>query len=128
MGFVGLGALVALTAIGHAVALTVRYRRRELVTARALGCTAGQSRGAILFAAGVLAAFGLVIGLPIGLSIGRRLWEAAAARRGPRDGLGDPCLGCRCRTCDACGRRRGCAGAGDPIGSVSARGAAGVIR
>jgi hypothetical protein len=79
LGFVGLGALVALTAIGHAVALTVRSRGRELATARALGCTAGQSRGAILFGAGVLAAFGLVIGLPIGVNIGRRLWEAAAA-------------------------------------------------
>jgi hypothetical protein len=79
LAFIVLGTLVALTAIGHAVALTVRYRSRELATARALGCTAGQSRGAILFAAGVLAAFGLVFGLPIGLNIGRRLWEAAAA-------------------------------------------------
>ena len=78
-GFVLLGALVALTAIGHAVALTVRYRRRELATARALGCTAGQTRGAVLFAAGAIAAVGLVFGLPIGLNIGQRLWEVAAA-------------------------------------------------
>jgi ABC-type antimicrobial peptide transport system permease subunit len=71
--------LLALGAVGHALATTVRRRRGELSVLRALGMTRLQARTVILTQASVLALIGLAFGVPLGLVLGRSLWRAVAA-------------------------------------------------
>jgi FtsX-like permease family len=71
-------ALLAVGAVGHALATAVRRRRHELAVLRALGITRLQSRLVITTQASVLAAFGLVFGLPLGVVLGRVTWRLVA--------------------------------------------------
>jgi hypothetical protein len=65
-------------AVGHALTTTVRRRRVELAVLRALGMTRRQARGVVLTQAGVLAAIGLGVGMPLGVALGRTLWRMVA--------------------------------------------------
>jgi ABC-type antimicrobial peptide transport system permease subunit len=71
-------AVLAVGAVGHALAIAVRRRRHELAVLRALGLTQRQSRLVIVTQATLLAAIGIVFGIPLGLALGRVLWHAAA--------------------------------------------------
>jgi ABC-type lipoprotein release transport system permease subunit len=71
-------ALLAVAAVGHAVATTVRRRRHDLAVLRALGVTRWQSRVTVLTQATLLALFGLALGVPLGLALGRTLWRGVA--------------------------------------------------
>jgi ABC-type lipoprotein release transport system permease subunit len=71
-------ALLALGAVGHALATAVRRRRHDLAALRALGMTAGQVRAVVLTHATILAAFGVVVGVPLGLALGRNVWRYVA--------------------------------------------------
>ena len=71
--------LLALGAVGHALATAVRRRRDELAVLRALGMTRLQARTVVLTQASVLALIGLAFGVPLGLVLGRSLWRAVAA-------------------------------------------------
>lgn len=71
-------ALLAVGAVGHAVATAVRRRRHDLAVLRAVGVTRGQSRVTVLVQATVLAAVGLVVGVPVGFALGRSLWRTVA--------------------------------------------------
>jgi hypothetical protein len=78
---VALGAflvLLALGAVGHALATAVRRRRHDVAVLRALGMTRRQSRGVVVTQASVLAAVGLAFGVPLGLAVGRTLWRVVA--------------------------------------------------
>jgi ABC-type lipoprotein release transport system permease subunit len=70
--------LLAITAIGHAVATAVRRRRRDLAVLRAIGMTRWQSRSIALSQAVVLALVGVVFGVPLGMALGRSLWRSVA--------------------------------------------------
>lgn len=70
--------LLALGAVGHALATAVRRRRRDLAVLRALGFTRPQSRVVVLAQASLLAIAGLCIGVPLGLALGRTLWRSVA--------------------------------------------------
>lgn len=70
--------LLAVTAVGHAVASAVRRRRLDLAVLRAIGLTRWQTRAVALTQATVLAAIGLVIGVPLGVATGRSIWRAVA--------------------------------------------------
>jgi hypothetical protein len=74
----GFLALLALGAVGHALAIAVRRRRSELAILRALGMTRRQSRLVVTTQATVLALIGLVFGVPLGIALGRTLWRAVA--------------------------------------------------
>jgi FtsX-like permease family len=74
----GFLALLAVGAVGHALAIAVRRRRHELAVLRALGLTRGQSRGVVATQASVLAVIGLAFGIPLGVALGRTLWRVAA--------------------------------------------------
>lgn len=74
----GFLALLAVGAIGHALATAVRRRRHDVAVLRALGMTRWQSRAVVITQATVLAAVGLVVGLPLGLALGRVLWRFVA--------------------------------------------------
>jgi hypothetical protein len=74
------GFLVLLAAgpVGHALATAVRRRRHELAVLRALGITRLQSRLVVVTQASVLAAIGLVFGVPLGVALGRITWRLVA--------------------------------------------------
>ena len=72
-------ALLALSAVGHALATAVRRRRHDIAVLRALGVTGWQSRGFVLTQATVLALVGITVGLPLGIGLGQTLWRSVAA-------------------------------------------------
>ena len=68
-------ALLAVGAIGHALATAVRRREGDLAILRALGLTPWQSRLVVIVQACVLALLGLAFGVPIGVALGRSAWR-----------------------------------------------------
>jgi predicted lysophospholipase L1 biosynthesis ABC-type transport system permease subunit len=73
---------LALVAVGHALVTSVRRRRRELALLKTIGFGRRQVEATIAWQATTLALVGLVVGIPIGVLIGRRVWQLVA------DGLG----------------------------------------
>jgi hypothetical protein len=71
-------AVLALAAIGYAVAAAVSHRRHDLAVLQALGMTRRQTRLAVATQATVLALAGLLFGIPLGLVLGRLIWRAVA--------------------------------------------------
>jgi hypothetical protein len=74
----GFLALLAAGAVGHALAIAVRRRRRELAVLRALGLTRRQARMVVVTHGSVLGGIGLAVGVPLGIVLGRGLWRAVA--------------------------------------------------
>jgi len=74
----GFLALLAAGAVGQALTMAVRRRRRELAVLRTLGLTGRQTRLVVVTQASVLALIGLLIGIPLGLAVGRALWRVVA--------------------------------------------------
>jgi hypothetical protein len=74
----GFLALLAAGAVGQALALAVRRRRRELAVLRTLGLTGRQTRLVVMTQASVLALVGLALGIPLGLAVGRAIWRVVA--------------------------------------------------
>jgi hypothetical protein len=82
---VGLGTFFALAMAGGlmlGIAVATRARRRELALLRAVGCTGRQLRATVRWHALTIAGVGLVVGLPLGIALGR------TAYRGFADGIG----------------------------------------
>ncbi|SNT27183.1 ABC-type transport system, involved in lipoprotein release, permease component [Streptosporangium subroseum] len=74
----GFLALLAVGAVGHALATTVRRRRHEVAVLRALGMTRPQARWMVVTQATLLAVVGLLFGVPLGVAFGRTLWRIVA--------------------------------------------------
>lgn len=76
-----LGAGLALGAVG-ALALTlvasVRRRRRDLALLKALGVTGGQLASALAWQSTIAVSIGVVAGTPLGIALGRWLWDLFA--------------------------------------------------
>jgi len=70
--------LLGVAALGHALVTAVRRRRGELAVLRAMGFTPRQTAVTILAQAGTVAVVGLVIGIPLGVILGRLSWEWVA--------------------------------------------------
>jgi ABC-type lipoprotein release transport system permease subunit len=70
--------VLALGAVGHALATAVRRRRHDVAVLRALGVTRRQSRAVVVVQATVLALVGLAVGVPLGIALGRTLWQEVA--------------------------------------------------
>ncbi|MEW9531089.1 ABC transporter permease [Microbispora sp. NPDC049125] len=70
--------LLAVGAVGHALATAVRRRRHEVAVLRALGMTRRQARWTVVTQATLVAAIGLLFGVPLGVAIGRTLWRVVA--------------------------------------------------
>ena len=68
-------ALLACAAVGHALVTSVRRRRTDFAVLRSIGFTKRQSRLSIAWQATLLAAVGVVIGVPLGIVVGRSVWR-----------------------------------------------------
>lgn len=71
-------ALSALASLGLALNAGVRRRRRELALLKALGFTRRQVTATIAWQATTVIAVGLLIGVPLGILLGRSLWDVFA--------------------------------------------------
>jgi hypothetical protein len=69
----GLAAGAAI-ALGLTLAASVRRRRRDLAVLKTFGFTHGQLAAVVAWQASVAAVIGIVVGLPIGVALGRWLW------------------------------------------------------
>lgn len=78
----GLLAVLAAVSVSQALVLSVRRRRRELGTLRAVGFTSRQVRSTIAWQATTVAVIGLVVGVPFGVVAGRLLWVRVASQLG----------------------------------------------
>lgn len=74
--------LVAVAALVHLLITSVRERQRELALLRALGFSRWQLYATVSWQASVIALTALVIGIPVGVALGRAVWRSFA------DGLG----------------------------------------
>jgi hypothetical protein len=71
-------AVLAVGAVGHALASTVRRRRHDVAVLRVLGLTRRQARTTVAWQATTLALVGLVFGVPLGVAAGRIIWRMVA--------------------------------------------------
>jgi predicted lysophospholipase L1 biosynthesis ABC-type transport system permease subunit len=86
----GLMVLLALLAVGHTLVTGVRRRRRELAVLKTIGFTRRQVFSTIAWNASTIALLGGLVGIPLGLAVGRVAWGLVA------DSLGvatDPVIG-----------------------------------
>jgi predicted lysophospholipase L1 biosynthesis ABC-type transport system permease subunit len=74
--------LVGAVALGHALVLTTRRRARDVGVLRALGFTPRQVGGTVFTMAGTTVVVGLLVGVPLGLGLGRVAWQQTAAAIG----------------------------------------------
>jgi putative ABC transport system permease protein len=65
-------------ALGLTPAASARRRRRDLVLLKALGFTQGQLSAALAWQATVTASIGAIVGIPLGIVVGRQLWTLFA--------------------------------------------------
>ena len=71
-------ALSAIAALGLTLAASVRRRRRDLATLKALGFTGPQLLSAVCWQSSVAVAVGVVAGIPFGIVVGQWLWTLFA--------------------------------------------------
>jgi hypothetical protein len=69
---------LALIAVGHTIIASTRRRRRDLAMLKALGFTRGQVRATVAWQATIIAFIGLVVGVPLGVLLGRFAWTRIA--------------------------------------------------
>ena len=76
----GIGLAVgAATALGLTLIASVRRRRRDLALLKVLGFTRRQLAAVVIWQASVAAVIGTVVGVPLGIIVGRELWDRFAA-------------------------------------------------
>jgi ABC-type lipoprotein release transport system permease subunit len=76
--FAAFSLAVAVGALAHVSASVLRRRRGELAVLRSLGLTPRQARACLGWQATTLAAVGLVVGVPLGVALGRVAWRVVA--------------------------------------------------
>ena len=69
---------LAVVAVGHALVTGVRRRRRDLAILKTLGFRQRQVRATVAWQATTLAAAGVVVGVPLGIVVGRGVWTLVA--------------------------------------------------
>jgi putative ABC transport system permease protein len=73
-----LGVVIALVGIANALSLTVHERRREIGLLRAVGQTRRQARSVLRLEAMIVSAFGTLVGLALGATLGWALFDAVS--------------------------------------------------
>jgi hypothetical protein len=82
LALAGVLALLAVTAVAHLLVTSIRRRRRDLATLKTLGFLRRQVSAAVAWQASIVAALGLLVGLPIGAAAGRLAWLSFASQLG----------------------------------------------
>ncbi len=72
----------AVAALAHALVTSIRRRRRDLAVLKTLGFTRPQVAVAVAWHATTVAAIGVLVGLPLGLAVGRFAWNVFAENLG----------------------------------------------
>ncbi len=70
----------AVTALGLTLVASVRRRRRSMAMLRTLGFTGRQLAATLAWQATVAVGIGLLLGVPLGIVVGRLLWDLFASR------------------------------------------------
>ena len=78
----GLLVAIATAVLAHALVMAVRHRRRYLAVLKTLGFDRRQVLATIAWQATTLAVLALVVGLPLGVSLGRWAWTLFAEQIG----------------------------------------------
>jgi hypothetical protein len=78
----GLLVVGATVGLGVGIAMSVRARRRDLAILRVLGFTRRQLRDSVLVQAFANVTGSVIVGMPVGLALGRVAWRAFASRLG----------------------------------------------
>jgi ABC-type lipoprotein release transport system permease subunit len=69
---------LAMGALAHVTSSVLRRRRGELAVLRSLGMTPRQVRACLAWQATTLAVIGLIVGVPLGIALGRSIWRLVA--------------------------------------------------
>jgi len=70
----------AVAALGLTLIASVRRRRRSMAMLRTLGFTGRQLAASLAWQATVAVGIGLLLGVPLGIVVGRLLWDLFASR------------------------------------------------
>jgi predicted lysophospholipase L1 biosynthesis ABC-type transport system permease subunit len=82
LALVGLIAVLGVIGLGHYLGLSIRQRRGELAVLRSLGFVRRQVRASVTWQALAVSSVGIVIGVPLGVVVGRWSWLAAVGNLG----------------------------------------------
>jgi hypothetical protein len=80
-------ALIALLIVGNMLVSSVRRRRRDLAVLRTMGFVRRQVTASVLWQATMVAALAIVIGIPLGVIVGRVNWTIVAHQFGLSDAV-----------------------------------------
>jgi ABC-type antimicrobial peptide transport system permease subunit len=78
----GLVALLAAATLAHTLVTSIRRRRRDLAILKMLGFVPAQVRWTVAWQATTFVSVALLIGLPVGIAVGRVVWSAFATNLG----------------------------------------------
>jgi hypothetical protein len=78
----GFLATIGVVGLGYGLVTSVRRRARDLAVLKAMGFRRGQIMLSVATQATVYGAFGLLVGIPVGLVVGRATWSRIAGRAG----------------------------------------------
>jgi ABC-type lipoprotein release transport system permease subunit len=78
----GLVAVLAAATLAHTLVTSIRRRRRDLAILKMLGFVPAQVRWAVAWQATTFVAAALLVGLPVGIAVGRVIWSAFASQLG----------------------------------------------
>jgi ABC-type antimicrobial peptide transport system permease subunit len=88
----GLLAALAAATVGHTLVTSIRRRRRDLALLKTMGFRRGQVSATVAWQATTFAAVAAIVGLPVGLALGRALWLALADQLGIVPEVSTPAL------------------------------------
>ena len=74
----GFLAVLAAGTIGHVLVTGITRRRRDLAILKSVGFVRRQLRGTVAWQASILAGIAVVVGVPLGIAVGRWLWTSYA--------------------------------------------------
>jgi predicted lysophospholipase L1 biosynthesis ABC-type transport system permease subunit len=78
----GLLAVLAASTLAHTLLTAVRRRRRDLAILKTLGFVVPQVRWAVVWQATTVVTLALVVGIPVGVAVGRWGWVLVADQLG----------------------------------------------
>ena len=84
---------LAVATVGHTLVTTIRRRRRDLAVLKTMGFQRRQVSAAVAWQATTFAAAAALIGLPVGVALGRVAWLALADQLGIVPDVATPVVG-----------------------------------